>query len=115
MSNPIADAIIQQLGNPYEIIAMIGAQLLSLDDGLQINFKGSRKANKCRIILAKDVYTMTFYKYRPGAKITSLPADATFEQMMAHTCPVVGEYPDLYDTQLKPIFEEFTGLHLRLV
>lgn len=96
----VTDTILKQMNtNPNKVYAMIGGQCLGMENGLQINFKGSKKANKVQIILeANDTYTMRFYKYN----------SRTFD------CPVVGEFDFLYWDALKETFERFTGLYLSL-
>lgn len=96
----IAGTILQQLGtNQNKVRAMVSGQCLAIENGLQINFKGSRKANKVQIVLnGKDLYDVTFYKFNRK----------TFD------CPVVVEYNDVYADMLFNIWYEVTGLYLSL-
>lgn len=58
----IAQTIQSQFGN--KCFFMLGAyNILAHDDGLSFRFKGSRKANYCKITLdASDTFTMEFLK-----------------------------------------------------
>lgn len=61
----IAGTILNQLGG-RRFVAMTGAHsILNLGNGLQVKFKGSKRANTVRIELdANDLYTVTFYKIK---------------------------------------------------
>lgn len=96
----IAETIIQQMGlTQGKIRAMVSGQCLAIQNGLQVNFKGSRKANKLQIILmADDTYTVRFFKYNRR----------TFD------CPMVEEWEGMYWDMLKENIERFTGLYWSL-
>lgn len=100
MTNQTAGrTILQQIGGAGRVWAMLGGKVAIIDNGLQIDFKGCRKANKVQIKLqADDTYSMTFYKFNRR----------TFD------CPVVGERNGVFAGNLTTQFEQFTGLALRL-
>lgn len=101
MSNlQVANTIIQQLGGANKLRAMIGAgPFLGDDNSVQFSFKGSRKANKCRITLDwTDTYTVQLFRYSP--KYCS--------------GKMVYELEGCYADMLIPVFESETGLYLRL-
>jgi len=82
---------------------MIGANTMCYDNNknsFHFSFKMCRKANKCVLTYNSelDLYDMKLYKYN------SRTADIK----------EVKEYSGLYSDQLKPIFEQFTGLHISL-
>lgn len=60
--NMVAKTIQTQLGN--KCFFMLGAfNLVDCGDGLSFRFKGSRKANYCKVTLAgNDTYTVEFLK-----------------------------------------------------
>lgn len=96
----IAHTIIQQMGGAGRLNAMVGANnFLTIDQGVQFSFKGSKTANKVVIKLTEmDLYDITFYKINMRNIDKSLiPVDLT-----------EGAYEDM----LKPIFEKTTGLYL---
>ncbi len=99
MSKQIATTILRQLGGNV-FISMVGAKDFVYDTNcLQFGFKGSRKANKCKIILnANDTYTVQFYKLKMK----------TFE------CPMVYEVKEIYNDSLTGIFTQFTLLECYL-
>lgn len=67
------------------------------DEGVSFKFKGSRKANFCKVILnSMDTYTVTFGKIRKY----ELTKVQTFE--------------GVYNDALKDLFEDVTGLYLSL-
>lgn len=97
----ISDLILEQLGGSYRLSSMIGAKNFSYDanGALSFHFKGSRKANMVRILLLpSDTYTLVFTKFN------------------ARTLDVqpVGLFENIYVLNLIPVFEQFTGLALRL-
>ena len=94
----IAVTIIEQLGG-QQMKAMTGAYgFVALESGVQFRFRGSRKANSCRVILdAMDTYTFELWKI--GRK----------------TPPkMVYQIDGAYDDMLIPVFEEQTGLYTHL-
>ena len=101
----IANTIIRQMGGAGRLKAMIGAKdIYALDSGVQFRFMGSKKANKVKIdYTPDDLYTMTFIKVgRLNKKTFDIKVDT------------VETFEGIYNDQLKPIFEETTGLYLSL-
>jgi len=101
----IATEILRQLGgNKFKV--MTGAyQPLALDNtphgGLQIRFKGSRKANCLRVIVdAMDTYTVEFWR---------LPRKIPKKQPKP-----VKVYEGVYNDMLQDIFKDVTGLETSL-
>lgn len=101
----VAKTILQQLGGFGKLRAMIGIySVVALGEsdqedrgGVQFGFKGSRKVNKCRIILDhSDTYTFELWK------ITKKSWDKVYE--------LSGVYFDM----LIDLFESETGLDLSL-
>ena len=98
----IANTIIQQMGGTGRLKAMVGAHsFLATESGVMFQFKGSRKANRCRVtyLPGRDLYRLELLKYTPTRH--------------SH-CPVIYEAEDIYFDMLKPIFEQETGLYLSL-
>lgn len=95
-----AETIIKQMGGTRILSAMIGARNFAGDEtSIQFSFKGSRKVNKCRIILdASDTYTLELWKINKR----------TFEMTKVY------ELDGLYHDMLTPVFEQETGLYLSL-
>jgi hypothetical protein len=94
----IAETILNQLGGS-RFIAMTGAYDLCVDKNCLIfKFKGSRKANACRITLdlGSDTYEVCFWK-RHG-----------------FNCPMVKSLDDVYADNLQHVFTSITGLDCRL-
>jgi len=101
MSNrTIALEIARQMGTRNRLAAMIGANhFVAIENGLQFSFKGSRKVNKCRVILDwSDTYTLELWKIQASSGESTLVASDT----------------QVYGDQLIPIFEGHTGLYLTL-
>jgi hypothetical protein len=95
--NKIAQTIIDQLGGAGKLSAMVSAHnFLDLNDGVQFQFKGSRKAN-CLIVKldSNDTYAVEFWKTGKNLKC------------------VLG-IVNVYAEDLKPLFEQTTGLYLSL-
>jgi hypothetical protein len=95
----IAQTILSQMGGSNRLKAMIGAQHFSFcaDGALQFKFKLCRKANYVKISLnGKDLYDMKFVKVR-GTDLKEVKI-----------------INDIYNEDLKKIFEDFTGLYLTL-
>ena len=85
------------------LAAMVGANgfvSCDADRWVQFGFKSCRKSNKCRIEYdaGADLYNLVFFKY----------STKTYE------CPEVKRYDGLGWDQLKPAFENFTGLYVSL-
>ncbi len=94
----IANTIYLQIGGAKAGLMAGMKGLCAIENGLRFQFKGSRKANLCTIVLnGLDLYTVKFYKLS-----------------MKKGCQEVKCYYDVYFDQLIPIFEEFTGLYLHL-
>ena len=93
----IAGTILNQLGG-RRFVAMTGAHsILNLGNGLQVKFKGSKRANVMRVeLLECDLYTVRFYKMR------------------GLDCPMVDEYALIYCDDLQRVFTEATGLDTHL-
>ena len=96
-------ALVQLTGrhNPMNTLAaMIGAKNFVVGSlGVSFRFKMCRKANGCRIELDEglDLYNLVFLKCSPKRGYNEVKV-------------INGVYCD----QLKPIFEEFTGLRVTL-
>jgi len=102
----VANTIIRQMGGAGKLKAMVGMRgALALDNtedgGLQFSFRGSRRANKCRIVYHAwpDLYTVQLWKISPTAK---------------REPQMVFELEDVYNDMLKRTFEQETGLYLSL-
>lgn len=91
----IANTILQQMGGMRRLIMFTGAKnFVALPNGVSFRI-GNRSINYVRITLnAKDLYDMEFALLR-GGKMTNKK-----------------EYNDIYNDQLRPIFEEATGMYL---
>jgi hypothetical protein len=89
--------ILNQLGG-RKFTAMTGAcNFVAIEYGLQFSFKGSTKANKCRIALEpSDTYKVEFFRLRGGE------------------CKPVAEFEGVYNDMLKKIFTSTTGLECTL-
>lgn len=96
----VAQTIIDQLGGIHRLKAMVGvSQLVYSSESVKFSFKGSRKANMCKItLMPSDTYLVQFYKF--STKNLNLNP--------------VKEYNDVYCDQLVEIFEEGSGLFLSL-
>lgn len=98
----IANTIMKQLvqsENTGRLKAMVGADKMSYDNvgTLRFKFKGSKVANWIKISLnSMDLYDVEFIKIH-GTKMT-----------------IVKEFNNVYNDQLKGIFEKTTGLYLSL-
>lgn len=98
--------IAKALGGYGRLSAMVGAKNFVYDlnpssgrVNLKFNFKGTRKANICRVTLnGRDLYNVEFFKLN----------NRTFE------CPKVHEVKDLPAENLKMAFTGFTDLELVL-
>ena len=96
----VAQTILNQLGGINRLKLMVGAnKIIYSSDMVKFYFKGSKKANLCKITLTdSDTYLIQFYKF--------IPKNLNFNP--------VKEYNDVYCDQLVKIFEEETGLYLSL-
>lgn len=100
----VAGTTAQQLGGYRMLEIMIGAKQFTYDSAgtLRFKFKGSRKANFVEIKLnGLDLYDV---------KISKL---VTKNYIIEEK--VVKEFTNVYNDQLKSLFEETTGLYLSLV
>lgn len=94
----IARIIVDQMGGAAALAIMLGAKDFAShsDEGLgalSFKFKGSRKANYIKIILAgNDTYTLRFGKIK------------------SHDYEVVEFIKDVYNDQLGDVFRRVTGL-----
>lgn len=95
----VAKTIIEQLGG-NKFRAMTGTcNFLGGPDYVSFKFKGSKKANFCKIMLMPtDTYKMEFFKYSP--KLGKFTPKA--------------EFMDVYCDQLQDIFTHVTGLYTHL-
>jgi hypothetical protein len=93
----VATIIHQQIGR--KALLMLGAKnVVSIENGLQFNIRGSQKANKIVVVLdlASDTYTVSFWMCR-GVK---------FRQ--------VSEHDGIYVDGLHRLIERETGLYTSL-
>ena len=100
----IASIILSQMGG-NRFVAMVGAyNILSVDNGLMLMFRGCKKANKLLISLrGNDTYTLTFYK------VPSINA------MLKGKDPViVYSIDDVMCDNIQEIFTKVTGLYTTL-
>lgn len=100
----VASVILNQLGgNRFRM--MTGAfNLVSTDNSLMLNFKGSRKANKMIVVLEDDdTYRVEFFK------MPSIHA-----MMNGKEPELVAKISGVYCDQLQPVFTSVTGLYTRI-
>ena len=91
--------IITQMGGIEHLKNTVQANFLNDRDALVVRFQRSPKANVLKIKLnGLDLYDMTFYFQ--GHDPCNLGLQKT------------GLFKDVYDIQIKEIFNEFTGLHI---
>lgn len=93
------EILLSQLGGISRLRIMIGAcNFLKVENGISFKFKLCKKANYCVIKYneGKDLYDMEFLQI----KEESVDSKKTIT--------------DLFGEDLKPVFEEFTGLYLSL-
>lgn len=110
----IANTIIEQLGGKARLNAMISARnFIALESGLQFNFSGSRKYNRCQIILnGSDLYDLKFFKIPIlNASASTEAVNRYFEKKEKSKEPVA-EYNGVFCDTLVEIFEQETGLFL---
>ncbi len=96
----VYEIILKQLGGVGKLKAMIGINKIRYGDNtLCFNFKGSRKANMCQIKLnGNDLYDIKFYYYdKKNIKLYTKE-----------------DFKDIYASQLKELFKNYTGLNLCL-
>lgn len=94
----IAKTILMQMGGSNRLNAMIGAKYFAaIENGLSFRFKMSKAANYVKITLnSLDLY------------------DIEFGKVWGKNFKIVKTVNDVYDDQLKSIFERTTGLYLSL-
>jgi hypothetical protein len=115
----IGDTIIAQMGGYGKLQSMTGANnfTYSRNGEMTFHFKSCKKAQVCRItyLEGKDLYKMEFIKI-PKVKKENIGENDERVYFMTVTQPpvTVETFDDLFNDQLKPIFEEFTGLRLSL-
>jgi hypothetical protein len=103
----IAETIYSQFGGrrAASMIGMCGQGFGTDENGnayLSFKFKAGRKANYCKITLTPaDLYDMTIEK-------------VSFGSSQGLRRKVVAEHKGIFCDQLAPLFEEATGLYLRL-
>ena len=98
----VAKTIAQQMGGSHRLAMMIGAYNFVGDDkSLMFAFKGSTKANRCKVTLdfGSDTYKLELFK------IGRAPA---------YTVKTTYESDDVYWDDLSRLFERNTGLRLSL-
>ena len=102
----VYEMILEQLGGIGKLKAMLGAKdfMYSSKDPnfIEFNFKGCDKANHIKIEYneGKDLYDIAFYKIK---KVNGL---AQPEEVKAFT--------DVFTSELKSTFRDYTGLELSL-
>jgi len=88
----IATTIYEQFGGKYAQ-AFIGMyNILSINNGIRFQFKGSRKTNLLTIVLTPmDTYTMTFYKIeKNGCKQIEIIENAYCDDIQQYFCDFTG-------------------------
>lgn len=99
----IAETIAKQMGGSNRLSVMVGATnfLFESNGTFRFNFKMSKKASLVRITLnSLDLYDVKFYKKK--------------KQQFIYDYVMVQEYNNVYNDQLKELFESYTGLYLSL-
>ena len=93
----VAQTILNQLGGMKRLVIMTGAyNFVASNNSVSFRIK-NRKVNYIKITLnGKDLY------------------DVKFSRIFNYQEKIVKEYTDLYFDQLIPIFEETTGMYLRM-
>ena len=97
----VAHTILQQMGGSGKLSAMVGAHdFIGDDKSLQFSFKGSRKANKCRVVFdyTTDTYIFQLWKFNKR----------TYDMAKVYELELV------YWDMLIDLFESETGLYLSL-
>lgn len=103
----IAETILEQMGGIRNIIMMTSAKdILDLENGVSFKFSGSKKVNYVKVILNEmDTYNIEF------GKISMKKTDFGIRMP---DYKKIKEFDDIYNDQLKGLFEQFTGLYLSL-
>lgn len=104
--NETIKIILMQLGGASKLTAMLGVKNFLYDNSknlLSFQFKGCKKANLFTVIYdsGKDLYIMKFEKIR-------------INKNMKFNTYEVNTFTDVFAEDMKPIFEDFTGLYLSL-
>jgi curved DNA-binding protein CbpA len=115
----IGDTIIAQMGGYGRLQSMLGAKnfTYSRKGEMTFQFKLCKKASHCRItyLEGKDLYKMEFIKIPKAKRENKGDSDKQAYYLTVTQPPkTVETFEDLYVDQLKPIFENFTGLKLSL-
>jgi hypothetical protein len=97
----VARTIAAQMGGTRRLSLMVGADnFIGSADSLTFAFKGSAKANRCKITLdPSDTYTVQILKIGRAPEFK---------------CKTVFEGSDFYCDDLQLLFETKTGLYLSL-
>jgi len=96
-SKEIHTNIYNQIGGRKFAVMTGVKQFIGLDNGIAFQFKGSKVANSCHIILTPaDTYTVEFFKIR-GMDFKTTKT-----------------YENIYADQLQAIFTSYTGLDTSL-
>lgn len=95
----VAQNILNQMGGRRVQVMVNGRDFVYDDNSVSFKFSGSQKTNQVHVKLnGMDTYNVTFYKWKP--------------QKLEHT--KVKEVNGIYAEDLKPFFEDTTGLYLSL-
>ena len=103
----MANTVLNQMGGVNRLVCMVGASNFVFGktdyDGnkepmVYFRFKMNRKMNVCKVIYnsGMDLYVMQFLKCGKNG------------------CKIVNEFENVYCDQLVELFEETTGLYLRM-
>ena len=114
----IGNTIIAQMGGYGKLQAMIGAKNFTYSRSGEMTFQFSmfKKAQYCRItyLEGKDLYKMEFVKVSKKREKLGVVDGKDFYITTTQPPKTVQVYDDIYNDQLKPLFEDYTGLHLSL-
>lgn len=93
----VARTILSQLGGQNKLVVMTGANtFVAIPNGLSFKIK-NRKVNYIKITLnVNDLY------------------DVVFGKILSGSLKVISEFKDIYNDQLKTLFEKETGMYLKL-
>lgn len=108
--NETIKIMLMQLGGSGKLKAMLGVKKFIYDNSknsLTFEFKGFRKANLFTVSYdsGKDLYVMKFEKIKYNN-------DLGFKYI--DTIKEIKTFIDIFTEDMKPIFEDFTGLYLSL-
>lgn len=102
----VARTIIAQMGGEARLEIMAGLEhwYITTEGDLILYFKASRRANIAKIKLNwKDLYDIEFYK----VEISTAGQQPVHNDLVVH-------YQDIYEENLRDIFESATGLRITL-